>query len=78
MRIVLVEDNNSLAKGIRYRLEDSGHAVDVLMDGNEAEQFLKTESADLIILDVNLPDISGFDVCRRLKGSPATASICGA
>jgi two-component system OmpR family response regulator len=67
MRIALVEDNSSLAKGIRYRLEDSGHAVDVLIDGNDAEAFLKTESADLIILDINLPGVDGLTILKGLR-----------
>jgi two-component system OmpR family response regulator len=67
MRIVLVEDNISLAKGISYRLEDSGHAVDVLMDGSDAEAFLKTESADLIILDINLPGVDGLTLLKGLR-----------
>lgn len=67
MRIVLVEDNSSLAKGISYRLEDSGHAVDVLTDGNDAEQFLKSERADLIILDINLPGVDGLTLLKGLR-----------
>jgi len=67
MRIVLVEDNSSLAKGIVYRLEDAGHALDVLMDGVAAEQFLKAESADLIILDINLPGLDGLTLLKDLR-----------
>ncbi|MBD3666278.1 response regulator transcription factor [Sulfitobacter aestuariivivens] len=67
MRIVLVEDNSSLAKGISYRLEDSGHAVDVLTDGNDAEQFLKSDTADLIILDINLPGVDGLTLLKDLR-----------
>lgn len=67
MRIVLVEDNSSLAKGISYRLEDSGHAVDVLTDGKDAEHFLKTETADLIILDINLPGVDGLTLLKGLR-----------
>ncbi|MEL6425672.1 MAG: response regulator, partial [Pseudomonadota bacterium] len=55
MRIVLVEDNESLRKGITYRLNDDGHSVDALGDGEEADAFLSRESADLVILDITLP-----------------------
>ncbi len=67
MRIVLVEDNRSLRKGIAYRLEDDGHTVDVLESGEDAELFLKHEDCDLIILDINLPGQSGLDVLASLR-----------
>jgi two-component system OmpR family response regulator len=67
MRITLVEDNASLAKGIAYRLEDAGHAVDVLDDGNLAQGFLKSDASDLIILDINLPGIDGLSLLKELR-----------
>lgn len=67
MRIVLVEDNVSLAKGIENALKDQGHAVDWLSDGAEAATFLGVESADLAIIDVNLPGLSGFEIVRRIR-----------
>lgn len=75
MRIVLVEDNSSLAKGISYRLEDAGHAVDVLLDGREAEQFLRTEDADLIILDINLPSVDGLTLLKGLRQNGDTRPV---
>ena len=67
MRITLVEDNVSLAKGIAYRLEDSGHAVDLLHDGSEAETFLKSDTSDMIILDINLPGTDGLTLLKGLR-----------
>jgi two-component system OmpR family response regulator len=67
MRIVLVEDNISLAEGIKNALKDQGHAVDWLPDGTEAAAFLTTESADLAIIDVNLPGLSGFEIVRHIR-----------
>ena len=67
MRITVVEDNISLAKGISYSLEDAGHAVDLLHDGNEADAFLKTDHSDLIILDINLPGTDGLAVLKNLR-----------
>lgn len=67
MRIVLVEDNVSLAKGIAYRLRDDGHSVDVLHDGLDAEDFLTQEPGDLLILDINLPGRSGIEILSRLR-----------
>lgn len=67
MRIVIVEDNESVAKGIGYVLTDTGHAVDLLHDGNLADEFLRNDGADLIILDVNLPGMSGLDVLQNMR-----------
>ena len=67
MRITLVEDNRSLAKGIRYRLEDAGHAVDMLDDGHAAQDFLRDDNADLIILDINLPGVDGLTLLKDLR-----------
>ncbi|MEM7641135.1 MAG: response regulator transcription factor [Pseudomonadota bacterium] len=68
MRIILVEDNASLAQGIAYRLQDAGHAVDVLDDGRDAQDFLRREPADLVILDINLPGLDGLQVLRDMRG----------
>ncbi len=67
MRITLVEDNIGLSKGIAYRLQDAGHAVDMLHDGIEAAQFLATDTSDLIILDINLPGMDGLEILRDLR-----------
>jgi two-component system OmpR family response regulator len=68
MRITLVEDNVSLAKGITYRLEDAGHAVDALHDGTVAQDFLAHDNADLVILDINLPGTDGLSLLYEMRG----------
>lgn len=67
MRITLVEDNIGLAKGIAYRLQDVGHAVDMLHDGAQAADFLKDDASDLIILDINLPGQDGLSILKQLR-----------
>lgn len=67
MRITLVEDNISLAKGITYRLEDAGHAVDAIHHGDEAHEYLKSDGADLVILDINLPGTNGLDLLNQMR-----------
>ncbi|MBD3788343.1 MAG: response regulator transcription factor [Sphingomonadales bacterium] len=68
MRIILVEDNLNLAKGIENALQDQGHAVDHLDDGLEADAFLARHSADVAVVDINLPGLSGIEIIRRLRG----------
>ncbi|WP_298299216.1 response regulator transcription factor [uncultured Litoreibacter sp.] len=67
MRITLVEDNIGLSKGIAYRLQDEGHAVDILHNGTDAAEFLATDTSDLIILDINLPGKDGLEILRELR-----------
>lgn len=67
MRITLVEDNISLAKGITYRLEDAGHAVDTLHDGTAAAAHLIDDGADLVILDINLPGTDGLTLLAQMR-----------
>lgn len=67
VRIAIVEDNESVAKGISYRLEDRGHATDLIHDGAMADVFLQSDSNDIVILDVNLPHLDGLSVLRNLR-----------
>ena len=67
MRITLVEDNISLAKGITYRLEDAGHSVDAIANGDEAQDYLIKDGADLVILDINLPGTNGLDLLSQMR-----------
>lgn len=68
MRIVLVEDNSGLAKGIAYRMQDAGHAVDIVPDGLQADDFLRNGGGDLVILDINLPGLDGLSILRNMRG----------
>lgn len=67
MRIAIVEDNKNVANGIAYRLEDRGHATDVLHDGHSADVFLRDDGNDIIVLDINLPGLDGLTVLRNLR-----------
>jgi two-component system, OmpR family, catabolic regulation response regulator CreB len=65
-RILVVEDEPSIADNIVYSLESEGFIPVVCRTGTEALEQAKRELWSLVILDVGLPDISGFEVCRRL------------
>ena len=67
MRITLVEDNVSLARGIAYRIEDVGHSVDIFHDGVAADEFLASDGGDVIILDINLPGLDGLSILRNMR-----------
>jgi DNA-binding response OmpR family regulator len=66
-RILLVEDEPKMQRGLRDNLEFEGHEVTVQGDGSSGLQTLLRESFDLVILDVMLPQMSGFDVVRKTR-----------
>jgi two-component system, OmpR family, response regulator RegX3 len=66
-RILVVEDEESLADSVRYNLEREGYAVTVAQDGRQAIERFRSESPDLVILDLMLPELSGLDVCRMIR-----------
>lgn len=70
MKILLAEDDNFLADGLSMVLKDSGYAVDVEADGASVSLAVFTTAYDLLILDLGLPNLDGFDVLKqiRLKG----------
>ena len=75
-RQVLIVDDYPGARYLRSRiLSEAGYEVVEASSGNEALAIARTVVPSLILLDVNLPDISGFEVCEELKSDPATASI---
>jgi DNA-binding response OmpR family regulator len=75
MHLLLVEDERRLASAVRRVLEEEGHVVDWLEDGADAEFQAQTEEYDLILLDVMLPSMDGYDVTRRLRGKNVLTPI---
>jgi two-component system, OmpR family, alkaline phosphatase synthesis response regulator PhoP len=66
-KILLVDDEVDIVSMIQLRLEASGYEVIVASDGNQAYSMAKSASPDLIILDLMLPGMDGYQVCRLLK-----------
>ncbi len=69
MHIVLIEDDAQLGGAIRHALEQQGYAVTWLRSGKEAEYALQDQTADLVLLDLGLPDIDGLDVLAKARGA---------
>jgi two-component system, OmpR family, response regulator RegX3 len=67
VRILVVEDEESLADTVRYNLEREGYAVAVASDGRKALERFRAEGPSLVILDLMLPEMSGLDVCRQIR-----------
>jgi DNA-binding response OmpR family regulator len=66
-RLLVVEDEEALAEGLRFNLQRKHYRVDVARDGREALAHAAQHRYDLIILDVRLPGVDGFEVCQRLR-----------
>ena len=67
MHILVVEDDRPLARILRKSIESSGHTVDIVGDGDEALRVARTRAHDAPVLDLQLPRLSGIEVCRRLR-----------
>jgi DNA-binding response OmpR family regulator len=67
MRLLVVEDEEDLAEGLRIGLSRTGYAVDVALDAGAAYDRLTVNEYDLMLLDINLPDGDGFRLCRSLR-----------
>ena len=74
-KILLVEDDASLVELVSYNLEREGFDVVCTGDGEEALVLAQEEKPDLIILDWMIANLSGIEVCRRLRRAPATANL---
>jgi two-component system alkaline phosphatase synthesis response regulator PhoP len=72
-RILVVDDEVDIAENIAALLKAKGHQVSWVSDGADALERAKKERPELVLLDVMLPRMSGFDVCKLLKAEPKTA-----
>lgn len=66
-RVLVVDDEKLIVKGIRFSLEQDGMEVDCAYDGEEALNFAKENKYDIILLDVMLPKMDGFEVCQQIR-----------
>lgn len=74
-RVALVDDDRSVEAIIRAMLGPKGYSVEYVGSGKEALELLEREKIDLVILDVMMPEMDGFEVLKRIKENQETASI---
>ena len=74
-RILLAEDDRFLRKAAEARLRQHGFTVFTAVDGEEALRLARAEKPDLLLLDLIMPKVQGFEVLKALKQDPATAAI---
>ena len=68
MRILIIEDDERILGFLKRGLESEGHTVEIALSGEVGLAFLKMYSYDVILLDLYLPEMSGMEVCRELRG----------
>jgi CheY-like chemotaxis protein len=75
MKILLVEDNEMNRDMLSRRLERKGYEVVIAVNGQEGVELVSSTRPDLILMDLSLPIIDGWEATRRIKADPATAGI---
>jgi len=66
-KVLVVDDEKLIVKGIRFSLEQDGMEVDCAYDGEEALEMVKNKEYDIVLLDVMLPKLTGFEVCQQIR-----------
>ena len=67
MKILVVDDEKLLVKGIKFNLENEGYQVETAYDGEEAVEIARSGDVDLIILDLMMPRLNGLEACMRIR-----------
>jgi two-component system, OmpR family, alkaline phosphatase synthesis response regulator PhoP len=70
-RVLVVDDEPNIVMSLRFLMEREGFAVEVAATGQEAVAALDRTPADLVLLDVMMPELDGFEVCQRIRANPA-------
>ena len=74
-RILLIEDDENITELVRYNLERADYIVDTSADGEEGLIMASDETPDIVLLDWMLPNLSGLEICRRLRRNASTANV---
>jgi DNA-binding response OmpR family regulator len=73
--VLIADDEPNIVISLEFLLHEAGYEVLVARDGQEALDLLHSRVPDLIVLDVMLPRVSGFDVCQRIRANPAWSAM---
>ena len=66
-KVLVVDDEKLIVKGVRFSLEQDGMEVDCAYDGEEALDKIKNNTYDIVLLDIMLPKMDGFEVCQQVR-----------
>ena len=74
-RVLIADDNQQNAELLEAHLDGTGYETRIAVNGEEAVTATKQWRPDVVLLDVMMPKLSGFEVCKRLRADPATAAV---
>jgi len=74
-RILIADDNENIRDALTYLLEDEGYELLLAKDGADTLRKVKERKPDILFLDIMMPEINGYDVCRTIKNDPDLKSI---
>ncbi len=72
-KILIVDDDAEITRLVKIRLESAGYEVEAVHSGEEALKYIATNKPDLVVLDVIMPGLNGYEVCARIKDEVATS-----
>ena|SRR5690606_20703254 len=70
-RVLVVDDEPNIVMSLRFLMERAGFEVEVASTGHAAVAALERQPADLVLLDIMIPELDGFEVCQRIRANPA-------
>lgn len=70
-KILIADDNENIRDALTYLLEDEGYELFLAKDGKDTLKKVKEHRPDVLFLDIMMPEINGYDVCKAIKGDPA-------
>ena len=74
-KVLIADDNENIRQALTYLLEDEGYSLQIARDGAETLQKIREFRPDVLLLDVMMPEINGYDVCRTIKNDPDLKQI---
>lgn len=74
-KILIADDNENIREALTYLLEDEGYQLSLAKDGAETLRKVKEVRPDILFLDIMMPEINGYDVCRTIKADPSLRNI---
>ena len=68
LKLLIVEDDSTISFGIKYALEQEGFSIDISKDLSSGKEMISSNEYSMILLDVTLPDVTGYELCQYIRG----------